>query len=103
MNQIHNFRLASETFGTSVMKTDEVVLFVKAAVDNGVDLETAYEDMQTIDTLLHIKKLHLAVHGTIKYTRSGNFRKGSTLYDAFNSILEGKVNQDKIRKDETRL
>lgn len=70
---IYTPRIGSETFGTSVMKTDEAFLFVKAATENGVDLETAYEDMKMIDDILHLKRLHMVVHGFIK-TRSRAWR-----------------------------
>lgn len=65
---IYTPRIGSETFGTSVMKTDEAFLFVKAATENGVDLETAYEDMKMINDILHLKRLHMVVHGFIKTT-----------------------------------
>ena len=86
-----NPRIASETFGTSIMKTDEVILFVKAGTEAGTDLETAYDDMKMIDDLLHLKRLHLVVHGSIKVTRAGHLRKGSSLYDAMNDVIEARV------------
>jgi hypothetical protein len=67
---IYTPRIGSETFGTSVMKTDEAFLFVKAATENGVDLETAYEDMKMINDILHLKRLHMVVHGFIKTMRT---------------------------------
>lgn len=92
---VYTPRIASETFGTSVMKTDEAFLFVKAAVENGNDLETAYDDMKMIDDILHFKRVHFAVHGTIKKTKAGYFRKGTSLYDGINGIIESRCNQDK--------
>ena len=83
--------LASETFETAVVKTDEAVMLVQAAVENGADLETAYDDMKMIDDLLHMKRLHLAIHGQIKKTQAGHFRKGSTLYNALDSIISARV------------
>lgn len=65
---IYTPRIGSETFGTSVMKTDEAFLFVQAATENGVDLETAYDDMKMIDDILHLTRLHMVVHGFIKTT-----------------------------------
>lgn len=84
---IYTPRIVSETFGTSVMKTDEAFLFVKVARDNGADLETAYEDMKMIDDILHLKRLHLVVHGHIKTTKAGNLRKGTSLYDAISDVI----------------
>ena len=87
---IYTPRIASESFGTSVMKTDEVFLFVKAATEGGADLETALDDMHMIDDILHLKRLHLAVHGAIKKTRAGHLRKGTSLYDAINDIIQSR-------------
>lgn len=84
---IYTPRIGSETFGTSVMKTDEAFLFVKAATENGVDLETAYDDMKMIDDILHLTRLHLVVHGQIKKTKSGHMRKGTTLYDGISDVI----------------
>lgn len=89
-------RIGSETFETSVMKTDEVVLFIKAATENGSDLDTAYEDMRMIDDILHIKHLHLVVHGSIKTTKAGHMRKGTSLYDAINDIITSRCPSNKI-------
>jgi hypothetical protein len=61
-------RIGSEIFETSVMKTEECYLFVKAATSAGADLETAYEDMKMIDDLLHIKKIHFGPYSiTARY------------------------------------
>jgi hypothetical protein len=90
---IYTPMVGSETFQTSVMKTDEAFLFVKAATESGVDLETAYDDMHMIDDILHIKRLHMAVHGQIKRTRAGNLRKGSGLYDAISDVISSRCNQ----------
>ena len=88
-------RIASETFGTSVIKTEEVVLFVKAATESGVDLETAYDDMKMIDDILHLKRLHLAVHGFINKTKAGYFRKGTSLYDAISDVIGARCEHDR--------
>ena len=85
-------RIGSETFGTSVMKTDEAFLFCKAGIDNGADQQTALDDMHMIDNMLHLKRLHIAVHGAVSKTKSGFFRKGTHLYDAYNDMLNGRVN-----------
>jgi hypothetical protein len=84
-------RIGSEIFETSVMKTEECYLFVKAATSAGADLETAYEDMKMIDDLLHIKKIHFVVNGQIKTTKSGHLRKGTSLYDAYNDVITART------------
>lgn len=87
---IYTSRVASETFGTAVMKTEESLLFIKAAIKNGADLETAYDDMKMIDDILHMTRLHIVVHGEIKRTKAGNMRKGTTLYDAISDMIESR-------------
>lgn len=68
---VYTPRIGSEIFETSVMKTDEVYIFIKAATERGIDLETAYDDMRMIDDILHLKKIHFAIHGEIKRTKAG--------------------------------
>lgn len=90
-NMAYTSRTASEIFETSVMKTDEVVLFVKAATEAGTDVETAFDDMHMIDSMMHMKEMHSIVHGSIKRTAAGHLRKGSLLYDALNDMLTARV------------
>lgn len=94
---IYTPRIASETFGTCVMKTDEVFLFIKAATEAGADLETAYDDMRMIDSMLHLKHLHLVIHGEIKRTRAGHLRRGSSLYDALDGVIEARCQHNRAR------
>jgi hypothetical protein len=84
------FRIGCEEYGTSVIKKEECLLFVQTALENGSEVKDALQDMRMIDTLLHIKQLHLIVHGSIRKTRAGYFRKGSSLYEAFDSVIEGR-------------
>lgn len=83
-------QVASVTFGTAIVKTEEALLLVKAAMENGADLETAYDDMKMIDHILQIKRLHFVVHGQIKLTRAGHLRKGTSLYNAIDSIISSR-------------
>lgn len=92
---IYTPRIGSETFATSVMKTDEAFLFVKAATESGADLETAYDDMKMIDDILHLKRLHLVVHGQIKTTKAGHLRKGTSLYDAISDVIGARCHHDR--------
>lgn len=98
MKTIYTPRTGSETFGTSVMKTDEAFLFVKVATGAGSDLETAYEDMKMIDDILHLKRLHLAVHGQIKRTQAGHLRKGTSLYDAISDVIGSRCSNQNPNK-----
>jgi len=74
------------------MKTDEVYIFIKAATERGIDLETAYDDMRMIDDILHLKKIHFAIHGEIKRTKAGYLRKGTSLYDAISDMIGARCN-----------
>jgi hypothetical protein len=87
-------RLGSGTFGTSVMKTEEAFLFVKAATEGGADLETAYDDMKMVDDILHLKRIHFVIHGHIKTTKAGHLRKGTSLYDAINDVIGARCNNE---------
>jgi hypothetical protein len=84
-------RIASETFGTSIMKTDEAFLFIKAATENGSDLETAYEDMKMVDNLLHVKQLYTVVHVSASRTRAGYTRRGHGLLDALSNVIDARL------------
>jgi hypothetical protein len=86
-------KVASEKYGTAVMKTEEVLLYVEAAVKGGAEIEEAFLDMQMIDSLLHMKKLHLSVMPHIRKTAKGHLRKGSDLYSALDCIVEARVNE----------
>lgn len=88
---VYSPRIASETFGTSVMKTEEAFIFIQAATDNGVELETAYDDMKMIDALLHVQKIHIVAFPEIKRTKAGHLRKGTSLYDAFEDVINSRL------------
>ena len=87
-----NNLLGSEIFGTSDMKAEECIIFVKSAISIGVDINTANDDMHMIDNMLHIKRLHFAVQRTVKYTAKGNLRKNHTLSNAYMDIIESRLN-----------
>lgn len=84
-------RIGSEKYGTMEMKTDEVVLFVESCVENGSPMKEAVADMRMLDALLYSKRLHTVVHGHIKTTSRGHYRKGSTLYDTMVGIIDGRA------------
>jgi hypothetical protein len=98
MKSAFTTRIGSELFETSVIKTEEAFLYIKSATMAGTDLETAYDDMRTIDDLLHLKNLHNAVRAHIRYTRSGNLKKDSSWYDAMNDLLDARIIQDTFEK-----
>lgn len=75
-----------------VMKDDEALLFIETAIENGSDPSEAIADMRMIDSFMHMKKLHFAIHGQIKKTKAGNFRKGTELSNALMSVINGRAN-----------
>jgi hypothetical protein len=95
MSNAYATRIGSATFGTSVMKTEEAFLYVKSAIEGGADLETAHDDMRMIDDILHLKQIHSVVHGSIKRTKAGHLRKGTSLYDAINDLIGARVEFEK--------
>jgi|SRR5690606_25024483 len=84
----------SVTFQTDVMNTEEVVLFVKGTVANGIDIETALDDMHMIDNMLLIRRNHLIASPSTAKTSAGYFRKNNTIYDMYDKILDARVKAD---------
>lgn len=79
----------SEKYGTSVMKSEEVILYVQVALENGSELKEAISDMRFCDALLKMKRLHIATIHYRKYTAAGNLRKDRKLSDSLMSIVNG--------------
>jgi len=93
MAQNRVIKVGSEKYGTAVMKTEECQMYFGVAVDNnGGDGAEAFADMKMVDALLHMSRLHLAIGKTVRLTSAGNLRKGSDLYSAYDSIIDGRVN-----------
>lgn len=86
--------VASETFGTTVMNTNEVYLFVKSAMEsNGGNMEKALDDAVFIDNLMHYKRLYLAFLPNLAYTRSGNLKRKFSWLDEMEKMIDGYVNE----------
>ena len=93
MVQNRVFKVGSEKYGTSVMKTEECQIFFGAALDNnGGNGNEAFADMKMIDALLHMSRLHFALGKTVRLTSAGNLRKGSDLYSSYSRIIDGRAN-----------
>lgn len=90
MKKINKF--GSEKYGTAVMKSEEALLYIEAVLENGYSIKEAISDMRFIDTLLQMKRLHIATIHYRKYTASGNLRKDRLLSDSLMSIVNGYVN-----------
>lgn len=85
-------RTASEKYGTSVMKDNEVEMFLEVCLTNGSTPEQAIEDCEIVDTLLHAMKLQTVCGALTRRTAAGHLRKDSTLYKTIDSIITGAVN-----------
>jgi hypothetical protein len=85
-------RVACEKYGTSVMKQDEVLLFIEAALENGSEISEAFADVKMIDTMLYAELIYKANRHSLTKTSSGHYRKGSDMNVMFLKILEGRVN-----------
>ncbi len=93
-----NHTLGSLTFETSEIRTEEALIYIKASMENGSDLKTANDDMHMIDNMFAMKRSHLVSYGYMKTTWRGNARKNQTLSDAFMTIIDGRIIQDKKDK-----
>ncbi len=82
----------SVKYGTEIMKDEEVLLFMEVAIDNNDgNIEQAISDMRAIDSLLHIERLHLAMTPYINKTRGGNYRRGTYLSKALESVIDAQL------------
>jgi len=89
-------RVASETFGTAIVKTEEAFLFVKAAMENGSDIETANRDMHMIDDLLHMERMHFSLLGFTAKTKSGHYRKNHTISKMLETVIDGYAKEENL-------
>ena len=85
-------RVGCEKYGTSVMKEDEVLLFLDVTIaDNNQDVKDAIADMKMIDTMLYAFRLQIIASAMTKITKAGHHRKGSDLYTTLNRIVDGRL------------
>lgn len=78
-------------FGTEIMKSNECLLFIKTAIDNGSSKEEALDDMIMIDNLLSVERNHLLSFGSVKKTTRGHYRKGTTLSNALMNVINSRI------------
>lgn len=78
-------------YGTEVMKSDECLLFVETAIENGSDVKEALEDMRMIDNMLSVERNHLLAFGSVKKTSRGHYRRGTTLSNALMGVIDARV------------
>lgn len=89
----------SETFGTSVIKTDEYVLIAKTMIDNGGSLEQTALEIEFLDDLLALQRMRPVVTSAInRYTASGRIRRDSAMNDLINKRLDQLITDLKALK-----
>ncbi len=79
-------------YNNRVMTDLEVLTFVETAVENGSDPNEAIEDFKMIDALFEMRKMYIAQGHHVRKTRSGNFRKGSTMSNFLEMAIEARIN-----------
>jgi hypothetical protein len=101
MKQI-TFSTGSEIFGTQEMKTEEVVMFATAAMENGCDVEQTRDDIQFIDSLLWYKKRELFLNKESRKTRGGNYRRDSGYSNFMENGLQNLADMARARNEEAK-
>lgn len=77
----------SETFGTSVIRTDEYVMMAGVMIENGSTTARAMAEIQALDDMLSMQRMQAIIIGQ-QYTKTGRLRKNSTLGDMINGRLD---------------
>lgn len=79
-------------YNNRVMTDMEVLTFVETAIENGSDPNEAIADFRMIDALFEMRKLYVAQGHHVQKTRSGNYRRGSTMSNFLEMAIEGRMN-----------
>jgi hypothetical protein len=86
--------LGSDVFGTSNIKTEECLLFAKAAKELGSSNDLILADMHLIDDLLSIMSLRSTIR-VMTFTPTGRLRKDATLSQLFSKRLDLELESNK--------
>jgi hypothetical protein len=84
--------MAKSKYETEVMKSEECLLFLETAIENGTSVADAIEDMRMIDNLLAVERNHLLAFGTVKKTNAGHYRRGTLLSNALENVVNARAN-----------
>lgn len=79
-------KAGSLTFGTVVMKTDEVVLMAEIMTKNGQTVEAAMLNIEAIDDMLGLQQSQLLIMCQGR-TKAGKRRKNNSL----SQCIEGRI------------
>jgi len=78
-------------YGFGDVQDTDAIQYMETAMENGTDPQTALADLKMVDAMLTMRKQHLLVHGFIRTTKNGYQRKGSSIYDAMNGIIDARM------------
>jgi hypothetical protein len=81
-------RAGSLTFGTTTMRTEDVVLYAKCAMSEGIAKEDVMAYVQATDDMLSIGRMSPIIISQSR-TQTGRLRKNST----YRSMLERRIEQ----------
>jgi hypothetical protein len=88
----------SITFGTSIMKTDEVVLFAKACMKEGmIDPEEINRDLHFVDECLQLSRVRYFSRA-VNRTAAGNLRKDANLQGLLMNRLDHYMKEEEMSK-----
>lgn len=85
----------SEKYGTSIMTSEEVVLFAECAVQNGADIPEAFDQIKFVDDCLAMQKLVTVMSrsASVRYTKKGSIRKNVHFQDFISNRLNELLKQ----------
>lgn len=89
-----NRNLGCEKLGTSVMNSEDCLMFLDIAVKNGSNKKEAFQDLKFIDTCLEASRIHLLAFNSSNKTSAGRYRKGHSLYDMYDKVLDSRLTND---------
>jgi hypothetical protein len=86
MNIKQTPRAGSLTFGTTTMRTEDVVLYAKCAISEGIAKEDVMAYVQATDDMLSIGRMSPIIVSQSR-TQTGRVRKNST----YRAMLERRI------------
>ena len=81
----------SEIYGTTIMTATEVEIMMESCLDLGLTPEQTVADVELLDTLMHLQRLHRVCGKLSQRTRSGYFRRDSTFAASMSDVLNGFI------------
>ena len=73
------------------MNDQEVEIMMETLLEQGHTPEQTIADVELIDTLLHLQRLHRVCGKLSQRTRAGYFRKDSAFSAAMSDVLNGFI------------